>query len=202
MILGIFTIRQFGKLIFDMSLDFGPIFVFIFAYQYTKDIFFATTLIMLATVLSILLSYRKEKRLPVFAIFVAIIVLTFGYLTIHLNNPAFIQAKDTIQDIIIATTFLVSYIIKYPIIKKMFGHLLPISQKSYDIMTINWIFHFYFLSLLNEIVRHNFSLDNWVSYKIFSASFTIGHGLFMLFMYRKEIKEGYRTPEFQVKKDF
>ncbi|MDI9355138.1 MAG: septation protein IspZ [Cyanobium sp. MAG06] len=199
MILGVFTIKQFYKVIFDLLLEFGPIFVFIISFEFYGDIFFSTTLIMFITILVVLLSYMKERRLPLFAIFFSILVLLFGYLTIYFQNPSFIQAKDTIQDIIIATIFLICFIFKYPIIHKMFGHILPLSAHSYSVMTINWIIHFYFLAILNELVRHNVSVDYWVYYKMFSTVFTIGHGLIMLYIYRVEIKAGYRTEDFKVK---
>ncbi|MCX8513499.1 MAG: septation protein IspZ [Candidatus Pacebacteria bacterium] len=137
MILGVFTLRQFMKIVLDLMLDFGPILIFVFVFQYTHNIFNATSIMMISTIIAVLSSYVRDKRIPLFAIFTSILVLFFGFLTIYFEAPFFIQVKDTIQDIIIASSFLISYLLGYPLLKKMFGHVLPISTHTYNIMTIN-----------------------------------------------------------------
>ena len=193
MIFGIFTKKQFLKLSFLMSLEFFPIIIFAFIYKITNNIFVSTGFIMGSTLVSLFISYFTEKRFPKFAIFISILVLFFGYLTIHFHDRFFIQFKDTIQDFIIASIFLISYLLKYNMMKKVFGYMLPLSEKTFNIVTINWIFHFYFLVILNEIFRRNLNTNYWVYYKVFAILFTLGHGMIMLYINRKEIRDGYKN---------
>ena len=192
MILGVFTLRQFMKIVLDLMLDFGPILVFVFVFEYSQSIFTATSIMMVSTIIAVITSYLRDKRLPLFAIFTSALVLFFGFLTIYFKEPFFIQVKDTIQDVIIATSFLISYLLGYPLLKKMFGHVLPISTHTYNVMTINWIIHFYVLAILNEIARGFDPVEYWVYYKAISASITIIHGVIMIIVYKPEIIEGYR----------
>lgn len=204
MILGIFTKQQFKKVVFDMLIDFSPIFLFAITYRMfdflgPNSFFLATIVMMISTLISTFLAYQKEKRIPYFPMFVSALVLLFGFLTLLNRNPDFVKLKDTFQDAFIATGFLIALLFKYPIIKKMFGHLLPLSAKSYSVMTWNWVAHFYILAIANEYVRLNMTTGQWIMYKFVAMGVTITHGLILLYHFREEIKEGYRKKEYQAK---
>lgn len=207
MILGIFTKQQFKKLVFDLLLDFGPIFLFAITYKSfgamgTRAFFLATIIMMISTIVSTFIAYQKEKRIPYFPMFIAVLVLTFGFLTLFNKDPDFVKMKDTFQDSLIASGFLICIFIKYPIIKKMFGHLLPLSDYSYKVMTWNWVIHFYILAVINEYIRSNLSTSSWVFYKFLAMLFTLCHGFILLFHFRDEIREGYKKKEYRVDNSF
>lgn len=167
-------------------LDFGPIFVFVFVFEFA-GFFKATFALMISTIVITVIAFKKEKRIPYFALLLTLLTLVFGYFTIELRDPKFIQIKDTIQDLILATTILGSIYFKKPLLKSLFSHLFDVSDSIWSAVAWNWGIHFLVLAALNEIVRTQFNPDLWVKYKIFAMLATITHGLIIAIYYRKEV---------------
>ena len=44
-----------------------------------------------------------------------------------------------------------------------------LTEKGWRQLTINWTIFFIFMAVLNEIVRHRFSYDFWLSFKLWGA---------------------------------
>jgi hypothetical protein len=76
-------------------LDLGPLLLFFFANSY-GGIYFATGAFMVATVITLAISYYLIRRFPVMPIVTAVIVMVFGALTLWLHNDTFIKLKPTI----------------------------------------------------------------------------------------------------------
>src|SRR5690606_5431253 len=67
-----------------------------------KPIFLATAGFMAATVLSLVISYAVERRLPVMPLVSGIFVVGFGTLTLVLQDEDFIKLKPTITNSLFA----------------------------------------------------------------------------------------------------
>ena len=77
------------------TIEYGPLGVFLIAY-YKFDLFAATGVFMVATVLALIVSYVFERRIPIILVVTAVIVLVFGGLTLLLDDERFIKMKPTI----------------------------------------------------------------------------------------------------------
>lgn len=167
-------------------LDFGPILVFVLVYSRT-GFFKATWAIMITTILVTVLAFYREKRIPYFALIFTFLTVGFGYMTIHFHDPKFLKIKDTLQDLVFAVAILGSIFFKFPLLKNLFGHLIRVSEHTWNVIAWNWGLHFLVLAMCNEYVRHNFNTKSWVVYKFLAMAATIIHTLILVYAYRKEI---------------
>src|SRR5262245_59482059 len=59
-------------------------------------IYVATATFIVATVISLAVSYALTRRLPIMPFVTAIVVVVFGGMTLYLQDPTFIKIKPTI----------------------------------------------------------------------------------------------------------
>lgn len=167
-------------------LDFGPIFVFVFVFEFA-GFFKATFAIMVTTIIITIIAFKKEHRIPYFALAMTLLTVVFGYFTLEFRDPKFLQIKDTIQDGLFAISILGSIVLKKPLLKSLFSHLFDVSDKVWKGVALNWGLHFLVLAITNEYVRTHFDPHIWVRYKLFAMFLTLTHGLIIAIYYRKEV---------------
>ena len=122
---------------------------------------------MLATIISVVISYILEKRIPIMPTLGAGIVVIFGGLTIIFDNKIFIFMKPTIINIIFAAILYGGIILKKPLLRYLLGSALRLEDEGWAILTQRWIAFFIALAVLNEIVWRTMSEEFWVSFKVF-----------------------------------
>ncbi len=174
------------KLIYTLITDFLPIVLFIMVYD-RKGFVAGTITLIIATLLSVVFSYWKDKRLPVLPIFIALVTAVFGLLTLDTMNPKYIQMRDTFYDGTFAFIILVTLARGKLILKDMFGHVfVNLNRHDWIIISWNWIIHFALLSLSNEIIRRHYR-HYWLDYKSLVILLTITHGALLIYFYRKKL---------------
>ena len=150
-----------------LFIDIGPLAVFFIYYKVSGDLIDAILPLMLATIISVVISYILEKRIPIMPTLGAGIVVIFGGLTIIFDNKIFIFMKPTIINIIFAAILYGGIILKKPLLKYLLGSALKLEEEGWTILTQRWIAFFIALAVLNEIVWRTMSEDFWVSFKVF-----------------------------------
>ncbi len=158
------TFSTFKKVFVSGLLEFGPVVIFLTTSHFFS-IFEATIFLMITTIISTFLTHHTQKRIPYTALYVALITLVFGYMTIHYRKVKFIQMRDTLYDLTCALTLIVGIMMNVPILKIAFDKILTLKEKSWDLLTHMWIFFFISLAVLNEIVRRHFPLHTWIHVK-------------------------------------
>ncbi|MGB2199143.1 MAG: inner membrane-spanning protein YciB [Luminiphilus sp.] len=164
-------------------LEFLPLIIFVVVYQmsgttlslgsseYTFDgIYTATIALMLATVLQVLIVKLVwglvEKRL----LGVAGAVIVFGGATVLLRDPVFIFWKPTVFNWALAGIHVVWHVV---LGKCFFQELLPdeieMPNHAWTRVTFISTCHFFMVGAVNLYVAYNFSMDTWVSFKLWSA---------------------------------
>jgi len=164
-------------------LEFLPLIIFVVVYQmsgttlslgsseYTFDgIYTATIALMLATVLQVLIVKLVwglvEKRL----LGVAGAVIVFGGATVLLRDPVFIFWKPTVFNWALAGIHVVWHV---ALGKCFFQELLPdeieMPKHAWTRVTFISTCHFFMVGAVNLYVAYNFSMDTWVSFKLWSA---------------------------------
>jgi intracellular septation protein len=183
----IFSPYLFKRILSAGLLEFGPIIIFLAAYS-SFHIFKATTLLMIATIVSTIITYRLEKRIPYLALYLAFLTITFGYLTLWHKEPRFIQMRDTLYDLTCAITLLIGLMMNVSFLKIAFHEVLPMADEAWHKLTYAWIGYFIMIAFLNEYVRRSQTLDTWFDFKSGVVAFTIVFGFAALHAcYRKEI---------------
>jgi intracellular septation protein len=148
--------------------DFGPLLVFFFYYYNSdKNLKIAIPPFIIATIISLAIVWILEKKIPMVPLIGGILITFFGGLTIYFNNPVFIYIKPTIINILFGLALLFGkYFTNEPILKKILGKSIILKDKGWNILSRRWIFFFFSIALLNEIVWRTQSEEFWVNFKV------------------------------------
>ncbi len=180
------SVKTLKRLLLGIFLEFAPILIFLVTFPHFH-IYKATTLLMIATIISTILTYRLQRRLPYLALYVAFLTIAFGYLTLMHREPKFIQMRDSLYDLTCAVTLLIGLMINVPFLKIAFHDLIPMSMRAWHRLTYAWILFFITIATLNEYVRRTQSLHDWFDFKGLMVIVTIVFGFAALFcLYEKE----------------
>jgi len=153
------------KLLFD----FFPLIVFFAGYALV-DIFFATGTAMAATLIQVIWSWLKHRKVEKLMWINFGAIMFFGSLTLLLQDERFIKVKPTIVYWIIASVLLVSryFFHKNPIKLMMETHF-DAPERVWTQWLFNWVMFFAVLGVVNLFVAHGFSTDIWVKFKVFGT---------------------------------
>ena len=148
--------------------DFGPLLVFFFYYYNSdKDLKIAIPPFIIATIIALAIVWMLEKKIPMVPLIGGILITFFGGLTIYFNNPVFIYIKPTIINILFGLALLFGkYFTNEPILKKILGKSIVLKDEGWKILSRRWIFFFFTIALLNEIVWRTQSEEFWVNFKV------------------------------------
>ena len=96
-----------------------------------------------------------------------ILITFFGGLTIYFNDPIFIYIKPTIINILFALTlFFGKYFTKEPVLKKILGKSIAISDIGWELLNKRWMLFFFGLAILNEFIWRTQTEEFWVNFKV------------------------------------
>ena len=148
--------------------DFGPLLVFFFYYYNSdKNLKIAIPPFIIATIIALAIVWILEKKIPMVPLIGGILITFFGGLTIYFNNPVFIYIKPTIINILFGLALLFGkYFTNEPILKKILGKSIVLKDEGWNILSRRWIFFFFTIALLNEIVWRTQSEEFWVNFKV------------------------------------
>ena len=148
--------------------DFGPLLVFFFFYYNSgKDLKIAIPPFIVATLIALIIVWILEKKIPMMPLLSGILITLFGGLTIYFNNPVFIYIKPTIINILFGLTLLFGkYFTNEPIIKKILGKSVALTEVGWNLLNKRWILFFFTLAIINEFVWRTQSEEFWVNFKV------------------------------------
>ena len=157
-----------NKSFFKFVTEFGPLLVFFsFYYRSDKSLEIAIPPFIIATLIALIIVWIMEKKIPMVPLIGGILITFFGGLTIYFNNPVFIYIKPTIINILFGLAFLFGkFFTNEPILKKMLGKTLQLTDEGWSILNTRWIFFFFSLAILNEIVWRTQTEEFWVNFKV------------------------------------
>ena len=148
--------------------DFGPLLIFFFYYYNSdKDLKVAIPPFIIATIIALIIVWLLEKKIPMIPLLGGILISVFGGLTIYFDNPVFIYVKPTIINILFGLVLLFGkYFTKEPLLKKIMGKSVALSDQGWKLLNNRWVFFFFSLAILNELVWRTQSEEFWVNFKV------------------------------------
>lgn len=167
--------------ILKLTLELGPLLVFFFANARAEQLaerfpalaelggplFIATGLFMVATAISLTVSWLLTKTIPAMPLVSGVVVFVFGALTIWLQDEIFIKMKPTIVNTMFGSLLLGGFFIfKTSLLKYVFDAAFKIDEEGWSKLTVRWGIYFFAMAILNEIIWRNFSTDFWVAFKV------------------------------------
>ena len=157
-----------NKSLLKFVTDFGPLLVFLlFYYNNDKNLEIAIPPFIIATIIALTIVWILEKKIPMVPLIGGILITLFGGLTIYFNNPIFIYIKPTIINILFGLAILFGkYFSNEPVLKKILGKSLPLTDEGWKILNDRWMYFFFSLALINEIVWRTQTEEFWVNFKV------------------------------------
>ena len=108
-----------------------------------------------------------EKKIPMVPLLGGVLITFFGGLTIYFDNPVFIYIKPTIINLLFGLALLFGkYFTNEPILKKMLGKSIALTNEGWEILNKRWMLFFFALAILNELVWRTQSEEFWVNFKV------------------------------------
>jgi intracellular septation protein len=162
----------------QIILEYAPLVLFFLAYK-LKDIYFATGVAIVASILAIAYAYFVTKKVSMMQWFSLGIIVVFGGATLLLHDETFIKWKPSALYGVFGLTLLFGkLVLKRDWISVVFKQAEITAPASvWNLLTWAWIAFFAFMAALNGYVATHFSLDTWVNFKVWWAM-----GLFLLFV--------------------
>jgi len=149
-----------------LLLDLGPLAVFFIAYR-LGGLMAATAALIVATLLSLAVTYLKERKVAVMPLVTAVAVLIFGGLTLILQDELFIKMKPTFVNLLFAAVLLGGLACGRPLLRYLLEHAVHLTDQGWRILSLRWGVFFLFLAGLNELIWRSFSTEFWVNFKVF-----------------------------------
>ena len=148
--------------------DFGPLLVFFFFYYNSdKNLKIAIPPFIIATLISLFVAWIIEKKIPMVPLISGILITLFGGLTIYFDNAIFLYIKPTIINILFGLALLLGkFFTDEPILKKIMGKSLSLTSDGWNLLNNRWMYFFFVLALLNEVVWRTQSEEFWVNFKV------------------------------------
>src|SRR5262245_2893086 len=153
-------------------IDFGPLIAFFLTYYFAEryqpeaGIYWATGVLMGATVVALAASRLVLGRFSLPPLVTAALVVVFGGLTLWLQDPRFVMMKPTIINLIFAGVLTFGLVKGRPLLKLLMGEALKLTDEGWHKLTVRWIGFFLSMALLNEVVWRSFSQPTWVTFKV------------------------------------
>ena len=128
--------------------DFGPLLVFFFFYYNSdKNLKIAIPPFIIATLISLILVWLIEKKIPMVPLISGILITFFGGLTIYFDNPVFIYIKPTIINILFGLALIFGkYFTNEPILKKLMGKSISLTNEGWEVLNKRWVYFFFWVS--------------------------------------------------------
>jgi len=148
--------------------DLGPLAIFFFYYYNNdKDLTVAIPPFIVATLIALTIVWFLENKIPMVPLISGILISFFGGLTIYFDNPVFLYIKPTVINILFGLAlFLGKYFTNEPVLKKIMGKSITLSDIGWEILTKRWMYFFFGLAILNECVWRTQSEEFWVNFKV------------------------------------
>ncbi len=163
-----------------LALELGPLLVFFFANARGESLietwpalgslggplFLATGLFMVATAISLSVSWLLIRSLPIMPLVSGVVVFVFGARTLWLQDEVFIKMKPTIVNTLFGVVLLGGLFFGRSLLGYVFDSAFRLDAEGWRKLTLRWGLFFFFLALANEVVWRNFSTDFWVAFKV------------------------------------
>ena len=148
--------------------DFGPLIIFFYYYYDSgKNLKIAIPPFIIATIIALAVMWFLEKKIPKVPLFSGVLITLFGGLTIYFDNPVFIYMKPTIINILFGFALIFGkYFTNEPVLKKLMGKSVSLTNEGWEILNKRWIYFFFGLAILNELVWRTQSEEFWVNFKV------------------------------------
>ncbi len=167
-----------------LGVETGPLFAFFLANVTGKPlaaaipaidamggpIFFATGVLIAATIVAFVVSLRCYGTVPLFPLISSLLVVITGSMTLWLGDESFIKMKPTVSNGLFAVLLLGGwYLWRFSFLRYMFDGPFRLTGEGWRVLTLRWGWFFLFSASLNEVLWRTLSTDQWVIFKVWGV---------------------------------
>lgn len=134
--------------------------------QIGEPILIATAFFMVATAISLAVSWILTRSWPVMPLVSAVVVFVFGALALWLQDKTFAFMKPTIINTMFGVVLLGGLAFGRSLLAYVFESAFNLDAEGWRKLTLRWGLFFLFLAVLNEVVWRNFSEETWLYFKV------------------------------------
>jgi intracellular septation protein len=153
---------QGAKLLIEM----GPLAAF-FIGNWKAGIYWGTGIFMVATAISLAVSWILTRKIAMVPLVSAVFVALFGALTLWLHSDLFIKMKVTLVNALFGAVLLGGVAFGRSYLKLIMGEAVRLTEEAWRTLSIRWGVFFFAMAGLNEVIWRSFSTDAWVNFKVF-----------------------------------
>ena len=167
-----------------LLLDFLPIVLFFIAFK-MFDIYVATKVAILASVLQIAYMLIRKQKVEPMQWASLVIIAIFGGMTLYFQDETFVKWKPTVLYALFGIALLVSrYGFSKNAMKLLMGKQIELPAPIWDRVNIAWVVFFFSMAVLNIWVANNFPTETWVNFKLFGTMgltlvFIVGQAVYL-----------------------
>ena len=152
-----------------LLVDFLPIILFFISYKFV-DIYFATLVIIVATLIHTVAIWILKRRLETANLVGLALLVIFGAATLFFRNELFIKWKPTAVYWVLALLLVGrQFFKKATFMEIVLKDKVSLSQKTWQRLTYSWVVFFLLMGVINLAVAYNFNTATWVNFKLFGA---------------------------------
>ncbi|HOY70106.1 MAG TPA: septation protein A [Methylotenera sp.] len=134
-------------------------------------IMLATVAVIVASIIQIAWVKLRHGKVEKTLWISAVLVVVLGFLTLYLQDDAFIKWKPTILYWLFAAAIFISqWFWNKNIIRAMMDKNVELPEHVWTKMNLSWAGFFTGLGFLNLFVAKTFSTDTWATFKLFGAT--------------------------------
>jgi len=156
--------------------EFLPVAPFFAAIQ-IWDIFVATAVAIVATVIQVGWLVARRKKVPSMLWASLVIIVVFGGLTLYLRDKTFILWKPTVLYWLFGVVLAGGALLGRNLIRAILSEQMNLPERVWRRLNWSWVGFFAFMGALNLYVAYNYSEKIWASFKFFG-----GMGLMLIFV--------------------
>jgi intracellular septation protein len=143
-----------------------------------KPLLVATALFMVATVVSLAISWMLARTIPLMPLVSGVVVLVFGSLSIWLQNDMFIKMKPTIIYALFGAVLLGGLAFGRSLLGYVLDSAFHLDAEGWRKLSFRWALFFLFCAVLNEVLWRGLAAiyppeqadEYWAAFKLFGFS--------------------------------
>ena len=166
-------------------IEFGPALAFLKTALFF-DFFTGVKVLIFSTILALLLSIWRDRRIPVFMGLNSLFVFIFSTSSLYFHNEYLVVLEFTIYNSLFGLGVIWGYIMDKPIMKIMFGTMFSITDKGWHRLSIRWGIMFFITAIGNELIWRFYNPHVWIYYRFLSVLVLTIFGLSQFFLSKKE----------------
>src|SRR6185312_130969 len=153
-----------------------PVALFFAAIQ-IWDIFVATAVAIVATVIQVGWLVARRKKVPSMLWASLVIIVVFGGLTLYLRDKTFILWKPTVLYWLFGAVLAGGALFGRNLIRSLLSDQMRLPEQIWARLNWSWVGFFAFMGVANLYVAFNYSEKIWATFKLFG-----GMGLMLVFV--------------------